>query len=171
MTIGDINKWISGETDVFFDTHQMPPSVTADSNPGAGGGSTARPSIPKFAHPAITAVVGALASVALVTLVIWMRQPVETFPVAEAKLTPSDGGATSTRASAVEDAIWSTPVKPPTEIIPTLTTPPLNQPTTMLSDAQVAAFLSEVSIWYDRRKAAPPPERKTSPPRWASRRH
>jgi hypothetical protein len=67
MTIGDINKWISGETDVFFDTHQMPPSVTADSNPGAGGGSTARPSIPKFAHPAITAVVGALASVALVS--------------------------------------------------------------------------------------------------------
>jgi len=48
--------------------------------------------------------------------------------------------------------------------------PPLNHPTTTLSNAQVAAFLSEVGTWYDRRtKAATAPESKPSSPHRASR--
>ena len=33
IVTADISKWISGESEVFFDLPQTPPSVTADSNP------------------------------------------------------------------------------------------------------------------------------------------
>jgi hypothetical protein len=173
MTVSDINKWISGETEVFFDTREMPPSVTADGNLGAER-STVRPSIQKFVRPAITVVVGAFASVVLVSLVISMRHSVEPLPAADVKSQPSEGAAISPKAHEVEDTGWfPTVTPPPTEIIPTPVIPLLNQPITIttLSDAQIARFLSEVGIWYDRHKAAPTPERKPSPPQLASRRH
>jgi hypothetical protein len=171
MTVSDINKWISGETEVFVDTREMPPSVTADGNLGAER-STVRPSIQKFVRPAITVVVGAFASVVLVSLVISMRHSVEPLPAADVKSQPSEGAAISPKAHEVEDTGWSPTVTPqPTEIIPTPAMPALKQPITTLSDAQIARFLSEVGIWYDRRKAAPTPERKPSPPQLASRRH
>lgn len=170
IVTADISKWISGESEVFFDLPQTPPSVTADTNPGAER-STARLSIRKFAHPAIAAVVGAVTFVASVCFVIPMRHSVEPLSAADAKSQPSDDGATSTIARAVGDAGWSTPLTPSaTEIIPTPAIPSLNQPTTTLSNAQVAAFLSEVGTWYDRRtKAATAPERKPSSPHRASR--
>jgi hypothetical protein len=193
IVTADISKWISGEAEVFFDLPQTPPSVTVDSNPGAER-STARLSIRKFAHPAIAAVVGAVTFVASVCYVIPMRHSVEPLsagdansqrsdgratsrpavvplPVADVRSQPSDDGATSTIARAVGDAGWSTPLTPSaTEIIPTPAMPSLNQPTTTLSNAQVAAFLSEVGTWYDwRTKAATAPERKPSSPHRAAR--
>lgn len=183
LMTADISKWISGESEVFFDPRRTPPFVTADSNPGAERW-TARPSIRKFVHRAIATVIGAVTFVASVFLVIPMRHSIEPLPTADAKSRPSDGGATSRPAvvplpaksqasdegatytipRAVGNAGWSTPLTPrPTENIPTPAMPPLNQPTTTLSDAQVAAFLSEVANWYDRRtKATTVPERKPS---------
>jgi hypothetical protein len=171
IVTADISKWISGESDAFFDLPQTPPSVTADSNPGAER-STARPSIRRFVHPAIAAVVGAVTLVASVCFVIPMRHSVEPLSAADAKSQPSDDGATSTIARPLENAGWSKPLtSPPTEIIPTPVMPPLNQPTTTLSSAQVAAFLSEVGAWYDRRtKAAPVSERRPSSPQRATSR-
>ena len=188
IVTADISKWISGESEVFFDLPQTPPSVTAGAER-----STARLSIRKFA-PAIAAVVGAVTFVASVCFVIPMRHSVEPLSAADAKSQrsdgratsrpavvplpatdvrsqPSDDGATSTIARAVGDAGWSTPLTPSaTEIIPTPAMPPLNHPTTTLSNAQVAAFLSEVGTWYDRRtKAATAPESKPSSPHRASR--
>ena len=170
MTIGDIDKWISGETDVFFDTRATPPSVSADSNPSAKG-SFAHLSVRKFAHPAIIAVVGAVAAVAWVSSVSFMQNSPETFPTPDAKSQPPEGGATSERAA--EDETLSTPtMSPPREVIPTPAVPLPKQPTTMLSDAQRAAFLRQVGTWYDQRtKAATGLNRKPLAPRRASPRH
>jgi hypothetical protein len=170
MSLADINKWISGESEGFFDPRQTPPSVTADSNPGEET-STAQPSIRKFVGLAIAALVGA--SVASAFFVILMRHSVEPSPAAHAKLPPSDSGTTFTGSRAEGDAGWSTLVtSPPTEIVPALAMPILNQQTTTPSDAEFAAFLREVRIWDDRRtEAAPRPERKLSPPQRTSRRH
>lgn len=193
IVTADISKWISGESEVFFDLLKTPPSVTVDSNPGAER-STARPSIRKFAHPAIAAVVGAVSFVTSVCFVLPIGHSVEPLSAADAKLQPSDDGATSrpaivplpvadaksqpsddratsTIAIAVGDAGWSAPrTLPATEIIPTPAMPPLNQPTTRLSYAQVAAFLSEVGTWYDQRtKAATALERKPTSTHRASR--
>ena len=173
MILANINQWISGESEIFSDSRPTPPpSATADSNP-VEGMSTARPSSRKFEHIAIVAVVGAFAAVALVCFVLAIRHPVEPSPAADRMAQPSDGGATSTSATAARDASRFTPVTPPpTETFPTLAMPMVNQPPTTLSDAQLAAFLREVGIWYDRRTdAAPRPERKPSPSKRASRRH
>ena len=157
MTIGDINKWISGETELFLIPRATPPCVSTDSSPGAKS-SSAHLSIRKFAHPAIIAVVGAFSAVAWVSSVSFMQYSAETFPASDAKSQPSEDGAAFTREIAV---------------IPTPAVPLPNQPTTtMLSNAQLAAFLSQVGMWYDQRtKAATAPERKSSPPQRASRRH
>jgi hypothetical protein len=170
MAVADINKWISGETEVFF-LPDKTLSVTTDSNPGKEG-STASLARWKFVFRAIAAVVAAFAFVALGSFVIPMRHPVDLAPAADAKPQPSESGSASTRAQAVGDAAWSTPVAPvPTEIIPAVATPILNPPTT-LPARQVAALLRDLGNWYDQRtKAAPIPERKTSPPQRTSRRH
>jgi hypothetical protein len=57
MTLADINKWISGETEAF--PLQTPSAASVDSNPGEER-STAQPSIQKFVHLAIAAVIWSL---------------------------------------------------------------------------------------------------------------
>ena len=170
MTIGDINKWISGESERFFDPRQTPPSVTAESNPGEER-STAQPPIRKFVGLAIAALVGAAAASAF--FVILMAHSGEPSPAADAKLPPSDSGTTFTGPRAEGGAGWSTPVtSPPPEIVPTLAMPILNQQTTTPPDAEFAAFLREIRIWDDRRaEAAPRSERELSPSQRPSRRH
>lgn len=170
MTIGDIDKWISGETDVFFDTRATLPSVSADSNPGAKG-SSAPLSVRKFGHPAIIAVVGAFTAVAWISSVSFMQHSAEPYSILDANSQPSDDGATSGRAPGSETL--STPItSPPRKVIEAPVVPLPKQPTTMLSDARLAAFLRQVGIWYDQRmKAATAPERKSSARQRASRRH
>jgi len=65
---------------------------------------TARLSIWKFVCPAIAAVLGAFASVALVLLIFSMRPPVEPSPVARATLQPPEIGTSAISARAVIDA-------------------------------------------------------------------
>jgi hypothetical protein len=173
MTIGDINKWISGETDLFFDTCATPPSVGANSNLGARSSSSARLSIRKFARPAIIAVVGAFAAVACVASVSFMQHSAEPLPASSAKSQPSDGRTTLTRAIAPEnETLFTPPTSPPRQVIPTPAVPPPKQPPTMVSDAQRAAFLSQVGMWYNHRaKASTASARKPSPPQRVSWRH
>jgi len=187
VTNENINKWISGETEVFFDPHPILVSVTADDNRDAER-LMARPLIRKFAHPVMAAVVGVVSSVALSCYVISTRrsvvplplpqaksQPSERrapsphsvvpLPTAKAKSQPSDAGTTSKVTRAVGDSRPTPVMPPPTQIIPTLALPTLNQPPTTLSDAKLAAFLREVGLWYDwRMRATPGAERKRSPP-------
>jgi len=170
MAVADINKWISGETEVFFLPNE-PLSVTVDCNPGKEG-STASPARRKFVFRAIAVIVATFALVALASSVIPMRQPVDSASETDAKPQPSERGPASTRVQAAGDVAWSTPVAPvPKEITPAVATPILSQPTTGPAP-QVAAFLSDLRNWYDQRTKAPSiPERKPSPPQQTSRRH
>jgi hypothetical protein len=172
MTIRDINKWISGETELFFDARSTPPSVSADSNPGAKR-SSAHLSIRKFVHPAIIAFVGAFAAVAVVSSVSFMQHSAELLRASDPKSQLPESGATFTRAIAAEHENVSTPpMSLPKEVIPTPAVPLRNDPTQMLSDAQRAAFLSQVGIWYNERaKAATASIKKPSPTQGVSRRH
>jgi hypothetical protein len=134
--------------------------------------SPARPASQKFEHTAIVCVVGAFALVGVVCLVLAMRHPIEPFLGADRGSQPSDVWATFTSGPEPVDTDQSTPVTPPpTE---TFQTPPialLNQPSTNLSEAQLAAFLREVGIWYDgRAETMRTPQNKPSPPR-ALQRH
>ena|SRR6202043_255208 len=133
MSRTDINKWISGETDFFFDPRQMPPSVSTGSNPREER-SRARPSFWKLTHPAIVTVLGTLGFVTVVGVVISIRYSVEPFAAAD---------ATSRHSAVARAAMSVSPVDDPIRALP--------QRTTTLSDARIAAFLKEVSIWYDRR--------------------
>jgi len=97
------NNWISGESAALFDPFRAPPAAAATSNPGKES-LTARLSIWKFVCPAIAAVLGAFASVALVLLIFSMRPPVEPSPVARATLQPPEIGTSAISARAVIDA-------------------------------------------------------------------
>jgi hypothetical protein len=172
MTLANINKWISGEAEVFDSRQTSTSFVTVDSNPGKEM-STARRSSRKFEHIGIIAVVGAFASVALVCFVLAMRYPGEPSLVADRTAQPSGVGATSMSATAAEDASRSTPVTPPPpETSPTPAMPMLNQPPTTLSDAQLAASLRRPALGLT---AAPKPLRNQienpPPSQRASRRH
>ena len=178
MTTENIDKWISGETHVFFDPHSELHSVTADSNPGMER-STTRQSIRKLAHPIIAMVVGVFTFVVLACFVISARHymiplpaagakslpservapsrhSVVSLPPAETKPRPPDPGETFKKARAMGGG-WSTPVLPtPGQVVQVLAGPIPNQLTTTLSDTQLAAFLREAGLWYDlRMKAAP----------------
>jgi hypothetical protein len=166
MALADINKWISGETEVFFGPDNIPPSVAAGSSPG-NKRSTAPPSIPKFAYAAIGAVVLAFAFAAFITS---MQHPIGPAPTSDAESQPLEGGAAPTSAKATENATWPAPIALPSAVVAPLAAPILTPPTT-LSDAQLAASLRTIGNWYDQRsKAAPIPERKPSPPHRTSRR-
>jgi hypothetical protein len=161
MTLADIDKWISGEIETFFNPLQAPASVAADNKPGEKN-STARPSMRKFGRPAIAAVVGALVSSALVCFAISMPQSIESFSAAYAKLHPSNDDTTSIGVRG--DADGFEPVTKSAEITPALAMEIPNQPTATLSDTQVTAFLRDARIWYERRaEAAQRPDRKPSP--------
>jgi len=170
MAVADINKWISGETEVFFLPNKAL-SVTVDRNPGKEG-STASTAKRKFVFRTIAAVAATFALVALASFVIPMRHLVYPASEADAKRPPSESGSASTRAQAAADVARFTPVAPvPKEITPGVATPIVNQPNTVPAP-QVAAFLRDLGTWYDQRTKAPSiPERKPSPPRQTSRRH
>jgi hypothetical protein len=162
MAVADINKWISGETEVFF-LPNTTLSVTVDCNPGKEG-STASSARRKFVFPFIAAVVAIFALVALAFVVIPMRHPVDPASEADAKPQPSESGPASTRAQTAGDVARSTPIAPvPKEITSAVTTPILSQPITVPAP-QVAAFLRDLRNWYDQRTKAPSiPVRKPSP--------
>ena len=151
MTLADINKWISGETEAF--PLQTPSAASVDSNSGEER-STAQPSIQKFVHLAIAAVIGAFASAALVHFVL-MRAPVEPSR-ADEKSQSSGSGTLVTGGRVLGDVVGARPITAsPTEINSTLAMPIVNQPTAALPDARLAA---------------PRPERRPAAPKRASRR-
>jgi hypothetical protein len=138
MTLAGMNKWISGEMEVFFDPRQTPSAASGDSNPGEER-LTARPSIQKFVHLAIAAVVGALASVALVYFVVLMRAPVEPSPAANTKLQSTGSGSLARGGRVLGDVEGTRPMAAsPTAINSTLAMPVPNQPTATLPDARLA---------------------------------
>jgi hypothetical protein len=189
MTSVDINKWISGEIEAFFDPPTMPPLVATDSNP-VEERSTTRPSIRKFRYPAITAVIVAFAFVVVAIFAVSMRYPVGPSVATNAMSPPSESRITST---GTEEAASSTPAAPspkeaaptpreaaptpkeaaptPKEIAPIVAPPVLSQPATRV-DPQRAASLSDFGVQYHlRTKAAPIPQRKPSPAKRISSRH
>jgi hypothetical protein len=174
MMFADISKWVSGENHLFLSPAQRRrPPVLANGDPGEEM-STARPSNRKFEHLGLVAVVGAFASLALVCFVLAMQYPAYPSLTAQRTPRPSGGEAIVTSTPAAGGDSRSTPATPPsTETSPaTLARPMLNQPPATLSDAQVAAFLRDLSLWHDRRaEAAPEPERKPPPSQRLSRRH
>jgi hypothetical protein len=168
MTSVDINKWISGEIEAFCDPPTPPSPVVADSDPGEER-STTRPSLRRFSYPVIAAVVVALASVFVASIMIAMRYSGGPTLAADGKSQPSDSTIVF---DAAKTAAPSAPASPtPTEIAPTLALPLSTQPATR-PDPQRAALLSNVGTWYDQHtKAAPIPQRKPSPTQRASSRN
>jgi hypothetical protein len=158
----DLNKWISGEHNVF-DSHQTPPpSVPADNNIGEKMSSIG-PSSRKLEHTGIIALVGGFALVALVCLVLAMR-PVEPSRTTNSVSQPSEAAAVFTTARAAGDAGRSAPLTtPPIEAFPTAVRAVPNEPPSILSDAPLAASL--------RTEAAPRQFTKAAIPLPASRRH
>jgi hypothetical protein len=155
MTLADLNNWISGETEAFFDPLQASSTaVSVDSNPG-GERLTARASIRKFVQLAIAAVIGGFASVALVYFVVLLRNSVEPSRATDANSQSSGSGTLVTGGRVLGDVGGSRPITTAPIEIPTLGMPILNQPTTALPDARLAA---------------PRPERKPAAPQRASRR-
>ena len=141
MTLADMNKWTSGETEVFFDPRQTPSAAVGDNNSG-GEKLTARPSIQKIAHLAIAATIGAFASVAVVYFAVLMRGPVEPSRGASEKVTGSGILATGGRAlGGIEGTKPMT--ASPTAMNSTLAMPILNPPTTAIPDALRATGRAE----------------------------
>jgi type IV secretory pathway VirB10-like protein len=155
MMLADMNKWISGETEAFFDPLQTPSAVSGDNKSGEGR-LTARSSIRRFVHLAIAAVIGAFAAVALIYLVALMRAPVESSRAADEKSQSSGSGTLVLGGRALGEVKGARPITAsPTEITSTPAMPILNQPTTALPDARLAT---------------PRQERKPAAPQRASRR-
>jgi hypothetical protein len=195
MTSVDINKWISGEIEAFFDPPTMPPLVATDRNP-VEERSTTRPSVRKFRYPAITAVIVAFAFVVVAIFAVSMRYAVGPSVATNAMSRPSESRITST---GTEEAASFTPAAPtpkeaapapkeaapapkeaptpkeaaptPKEIAPIVAPPVLSQPATR-ADPQRAVSLSDFGVGYDHRtKAASIPQRKPSPAKRISSRH
>ena len=157
MSSAELDRWISGEAEVFFAARGRPASVAADANPRQVR-PTERSWIGKWKHGAIATVVATAATVTAISVVISTRPSREPFVAA---------GTTSTRSEGATNAVnlherreldgpqkSGRPATPPSTIpLPTLT-PPISESMPQLSDAQLAAFLREVSLWYDRRTQA-----------------
>src|SRR5262245_9023604 len=90
MARSDINKWISGEAEAFVDP-ATPSGASVDSDPGRKRLTGSR-SMRQFVHVAVAGFIGALASGALVFLVVAMRDPVEPSPAVDAKSPWSTSG-------------------------------------------------------------------------------
>jgi hypothetical protein len=169
MSLTDMNKWLNGESEIFFDPHKKPLCVDTVSNPGADRSIFMR----KFAHLTIAALIGAFASIVLVSLLITMRPSVAPSPAASPISQPSYGSVTLERVM-VAGGIGSKPAAPVApEILsnPAIAIP--TQPTTTLSDEQAAAS-KDMDFGYDHRTETIPtrlPGRKPSSSQWISRRH
>src|SRR5215467_5256126 len=92
MIIANMNKWISGETESFFDPHSTPSTAASVDSKSADERLTVRAAIRKSVPLAIAAVLGAFACVALVYFVELTRTPIEPSRAVDQKL-PSTGGA------------------------------------------------------------------------------
>ena len=151
MSSAELEKWISGEAEVFFAARGMPASVAADANPRQVM-PTGRSWIGKWKHGAIAAVVATAAAITALSLVISTRPSREPFVAAR---TTSTRSGTATKAVELDGAQKSDrpAAQPLTTPIPTLI-PPISESMPQFSDAQLAAFLREVSLWYDRRTQA-----------------
>ena len=135
MTLADMNKWTSGETEVFFDPRQTP-LAAVDNNPG-GGKLPRRASIRKIAHLAIAATIGALASVALVYVAVLMRGPIEPSRAASENV-PATGSGIAVGGKALGDVEGTKPMTAsPPAVNSTLAMPILNPPTTAVPDARL----------------------------------
>ena len=143
MTLADMNKWTSGETEVFFDPRQTPSAAGGDNNSG-GEKLTARPSIQKIAHLAIAATIGAFASVAVVYFAVLMRGPVEPSRAASENVPATGSGILATGGRALGGIEGTRPMTAsPTAMNSTLAMPILNPPTTAVPDALRATGRAE----------------------------
>jgi hypothetical protein len=74
MTLTDMNKWTSGETEAFFDPRQTLSVAGDDANLGEGT-LPAHPSALKFVHFAIAAAIGAPAPASRRFVDLWRGPP------------------------------------------------------------------------------------------------
>src|SRR5690242_6611087 len=95
MSSAELEKWISGEAEVFFAGREMPASVAADANPRQDV-PTRRSWIGKWKHGAIAAVVATSASIAALSVAFSTRPSGE--PLAAA-------GTTSRRSEGATKAV------------------------------------------------------------------
>jgi hypothetical protein len=180
MTSVDINKWIAGEIEAFFDPPITPPPVVADRNPGEERSAT-QSSKRKFSYTAIAAIVAALAFVGSASIVVSMRYLDSPSTAADTK---SPSSETPTASGGIKDAAPATPGAPPTPALPptpaapppteTVATaaPPIVNPPAIHPDPQRATFLNDVGAWYDQHtNAVRIPQRKPVPAQRASSRH
>ena len=77
MIIANMNKWISGETESFFDPHSTPSTAASVDSKSADERLTVRAAIRKSVPLAIAAVFGTFVSVALVYFIDLTRTPIE----------------------------------------------------------------------------------------------
>jgi hypothetical protein len=139
MTLTDMNKWTSGETEAFFGPPQTLSVAGGNANLGEGK-LPAQPSVPKFVHFAIAALIGAFVSIALVVLL--MRAPVEPSRAASESARPSGSGTLLTGGRSLLDLEGTKPItSSPTAI--NSSRPTLNPPTTVVPDARLATSRAE----------------------------
>ena len=151
MSSAELDRWISGEAEVFFAARGRPASVAADANPRQVR-PTERSWIGKWKHGAIATVVATAATVTAISVVISTRPSREPFVAARTTSTRSGGATNAVELDGAQKS--DRPAAPPsTTPVPTLT-PPISESMPQLSDAQLAAFLREVGLWYDRRTQA-----------------
>ena len=138
----DINKWISGDTDIFLAT-----GLVLEKNVLRHESSMGWSLVWRLMHCRMAVALGVLAFVTVVSLVILTRYPPERLWAA----------TSTTRVSWEREPDGPMPAKQATtEPLPTLVPPILNQRTPTPSDPQLAAFLKEVEIWYDQRMEMAP---------------
>src|SRR5215472_4138076 len=92
MIIANMNKWISGETESFFDPHSTPFAAASVDSKSADERLTVRAAIRKSVPLAIAAVFGTFVSVALVYFIDLTRTPIEPSRAVDQTL-QSPGGA------------------------------------------------------------------------------
>jgi len=152
MTITDVNKWTSGETEAFFDPRKTLSVAAGNANLDEGK-LRAQPSIPKFLHFAIAALIGAVVSVALI--VVLMRAPIEPSQAASETARPTGSGTLVTGGRSLVDLEGTKPITiSPTSINSTLAIPTLNPSTTVAPGTRLATSRTE------RKTASPHPASK-----------
>jgi hypothetical protein len=163
MSVGNMDKWLSGEVESFFAPHEVPPPpVIPDSNHNEEISSAQfklqadQPSDttegwgynPTIVVGAAVASVVSIAAAAMICFVIWARPTAAPAPV------PSPAAAEK----------FAVPAETPT-------VKPL--PDRLPSDAELDRIRRDMSFWLDHatRVTLVPDRQPSSPPRWAPRRH
>jgi hypothetical protein len=119
MSSADIEKWVSGETEVFFAPH-------AEGNLRRRR-SSGRAWIERFRGAAIGAVLGTAATLTAVGFIIWMHPASAPDATAVVASRPPEVATTATRKSRAEDSDGTVTALPsPTNVAATLMRPTLN---------------------------------------------